>query len=266
MRCAAPLTFGLQYSPALIALLSNPLPPAFSPPAKLVVFFLKCLDKATKTPTISTIRPLFVLVANGYNRLSLQMSESQSYNFVKRMTGFMTDPGRADMNVFLTYCLATLAHMHLATVSAGGEPKTGEEKKPSAIGEFFQGRKAPNVLSLILNIVNALVSPETKVDWQEKVQIIRMATVIASALRVNGSTKEDAANLRRLLEKTKTQDGSRVVSEVLDFVSALRLIIPQPLLVSTIQELVRKDRKEESASMFLPVVSTGLFAVSCHPF
>ena len=151
--------------------------------------------------------------------------------------------------------------MHLAVASAGAKP--ADDKKSAAIGEFFHGKKAPNVLSLILNIVNSLVSPDTKMDWQEKVQIIKMATVIATALRVSGASKEDTSNLKRLLEKTKTQGDAKVVSDVLNFVSALRLIFPQQQLLSTIQELVRKDRKEEASDMFLPIISIGFFAVSC---
>jgi predicted nucleic acid-binding Zn-ribbon protein len=252
--------FVWQFSPALVALLSTPLPPQSPPPAKLVAFFLKCLDRATKSPSISTIRPLYVLVANGYKHLTLQMSENQSHGFAKRMTGFLAEKCSADtdVNTFLTYCLATLAHMHLAT-----EIKSG---KTTAIGEFFQGKKAPMVLTLVINIVNVLASPETRRDWQEKIGLIRMATIIASAVsdqvKANGASSSDAASLVRLLEKARAQEDTRVVSEVLQFVSALSLVTPPAPLKATMEELLCRSRKEETTIMFLPLMSAGFFAVS----
>jgi len=247
----------------VVALLCNPLPSAFCPPAKLVAFFLKCLDKATKVPTINTVRPLYVLVANGYRHLALQMTESQNYNFAKRMTGLLMEKGDSDRNIFLSCCLATLAHMHLAS-SNHSESKPGDKRKP--IADIFQGRKGLTVLNLVINIVNHFASSETQIDWQEKVQIIRMATVIANAIsdsvKANGASNTDTTNLRRLLEKTKTQEDTHMVSEVLHFVSALSLITPQPPLNATIQELVRRGRKEETTSMFLPLISMEFFAQS----
>ena len=246
-----------KFSPALVALLSTPLPPTFPPPAKLVSFFLKCLDKATKAPSITTIRPLYVLVANGYRHLALQMSESQSHSFAKRMAGFLAEKGSANVNWFLMYCLATLAHMHLASNT--------DEGKSRAIGEIFQGKKAPTVLGLAINVVNLLASPETKIDWQEKVRVVKMATVVVNAVsdtvKANGATSADTASLRRLLEKTKALDDDRVVSEILQFVSALSLMSPQALLKGTVEELVKRNRKEQTSSMFLPSISIGLFAV-----
>ncbi|KAA8912842.1 hypothetical protein FN846DRAFT_931736 [Sphaerosporella brunnea] len=245
-----------KFSPALVALLSTPLPPHSPPPAKLVAFFLRCLDRATKSPSISTIRPLYVLVANGYKHLTHQMSESQSHSFTKRMAGFLAEKVSADtdVNTFLTYCLATLAHMHLAS-----------RGKTAAIGEIFQGKKAPMVLTLVINIVNVLASHETGVvDWQEKVKIIKMATVIATAVsdqvKANGASSSDAASLARLLEKAKAQEDPRVVSEVVQFVSTLSLVSPPAPLKATIEVLVSRGRKEAASNMFLPLISTAFFA------
>ncbi|KAF8249710.1 hypothetical protein K440DRAFT_621176 [Wilcoxina mikolae CBS 423.85] len=245
-----------RFSPVLIALLCNPLPRNFPPPAKLVQFFFKCLDKATKIPDIDTVRPLYVLVANGYEHLALLMTESQSYTFAKRMAGFLTEKKTSDTNVFLIYCLSTLAHMHLA--SSNGESKPGDRRR--AIAEIFQGKKAPTVLNLVINIVIYFTSSETQIGWQ----IIQMATVIANAIsdsvRVNGASSADAANLRILLEKAKTQPDTRVVSEALQFVLALSHITPQPPLNATLQELVQRGRKEETTSMFLLLISVEFFA------
>jgi hypothetical protein len=188
------------------------------------------------------------------------MPENQSRGFAKRMTGFLAEKGSADsdVNTFLTYCLATLAHMHMAV----GIPCD----RTAAIGDIFQGKKAPMVLTLVINIVNVLASPEKKGDWEEKVRIIRMATVIANAVsnqvKVNGASGSDAAGLARLLEKAKAQEDTRVVSEVLQFVSALSLVNPPAPLKATIEELVCRNRKEETLDMFLPLISAGLFAVS----
>jgi len=211
----------LQFSPALISLLSNPLPVELPPPGALVPFFLKCLERATKAPSISTIQPLYILVANGYKNLTLRMSESQKHNFTKRMAGFLTEKPNADMNVFLTYCLTTLAHMHLA-LSSGSDtksrPQEGNGHKPFAIADIFQGKKAPTVLNLVINIVNHFASMETNSDWRETIRIIRMASVIASAVsdsvKANDALAADSANVKRLLEKAKTHEDSRIVTEV----------------------------------------------------
>jgi len=248
-----------RFSPALVALLSTPLPPTFSPPAKLVAFFLKCLDRATQAPSIDTIRPLYVLVANGYSHLALQMSENQNFNFAKLMAGLLVDKGNANVNWFLVYCLATLAHMHLACDA---------KVRLWAIRELFRGKKGASVLGLIINIVCVLASPDNQVDWREKVQVVRMATVAANAVsntvKSTSASNSNAATLKRILEKTMALDDDRVASEMLQFVSALSLMTPRAPLDATIHQLVKKNRKEETSSMFLPLISIEFFAV-CPP-
>ena len=182
---------------------------------------MKCLERATKAPSISTIRPLYILVANGYKSLTLRMSESQKHNFTKRMAGFLTEKPNADMNVFLTYCLTTLAHMHLALSSGSDDKSSAQEsnkQKPFAIADIFQGKKAPTVLNLVINIVNHFASMETNNDGRESIRIIRMASIIVSAVsdsvKTSDASAADAVNVKRLLEKAKTHVDSRIATAV----------------------------------------------------
>lgn len=181
--------------------------------------------------------------------------------FAKRMTAFLTEKGSPDMNLFLTHCLTTLAHMHLANLDNPGYPAV----KSSAIADIFRGKKASTVLNLVINIANHFASPETKMHWKEKTEIIMMVTVISSAISESVKSSEassvDTSNLRRLLEKAKIQENSRVVCQVLLFVSSLSSLSPAPPLKVTIEELVRKNRKDPE-NMFLSQISVEFFAQS----
>ncbi|KAI5786282.1 hypothetical protein FPQ18DRAFT_79814 [Pyronema domesticum] len=239
-----------KYSPVLIGLLSNPLPSRFSPPSQLVPFFLQCLDRAIATPSITTIRPLYVLVANGYNHLTLQMTEVQSHTFSSRMASLLQAPKTiSDMNLFLMYCLTTLAYMHMAS--------TGGKSKPFSI--LFDGKKAPWVLSLIIPIVHQCTSSETQIDLKEKVQITQMATVVAQALshdvKVAKASEKDKTNLHRLLEKAKSHQSLHLLSEVLQFVSALSLVVLPTNINPIIQDLLCRAISEGKSRLALPLMT-----------
>ncbi|KAI5812651.1 hypothetical protein BZA77DRAFT_137429 [Pyronema omphalodes] len=242
-----------KYSPVLIGLLSSPLPSRFSPPSQLVPFFLQCLDRAIATPSITTIRPLYILVANGYNHLTLQMTEVQSHTFSSRMASLLQAPKTiSDMNLFLMYCLTTLAYMYMAS--------TGGKSKPFSV--LFDGKKAPWVLSLIIPIVHQCTSSETQIDLKEKVQITQMATVVAQALshdvKVARASEKDKINVYRLLEKAKSHQNIHLLSEVLQFISALSLIVAPTNINSIIQDLLCRAISEGRSRLVLPLMTKDL--------
>jgi hypothetical protein len=143
--------------------------------------------------------------------------------------------------------------MHMAS--------TESSSRPFAV--LFEGKKAPWVLGLIIPIVHQCSSSETQVNIKDKIHITRMATVVANALsqemRMTKASEKDKANLQRLLEKAKTHGNLHFLLEVLQFVSALSIIVPPKNLNATLRDILCRAILEGKACVALPLMTTDFY-------
>lgn len=205
-------THNTRYGPALLALLSSPLPEEFPHPASVIPYFLQCVRRATEKTTLETMRPLYIMAANGYSYIGELMSGDRRRHLSKQISRFVKKAGGPyDLTAM---ALATMAH--IASMPGSGPVDAEGNTDPV---DLFGGKKAPMILALITNIVISWTDNE-RARWDETAENIRMVVPIAEV--ATEGTKEvvlksvqDQAAIRRLLEKCTSKElHPEVLSEV----------------------------------------------------
>lgn len=194
----------MQYSPACLALLSNPLPAEFPPPALLVPFFLRGVEVATRKPSHESIRAIYTLVSNGYDHMAELLTPAQKIQLRDRMAGFINTADRS----ILLLSLATLARIgHVledndetsSLVSVDNHQARGNK-------DFFHGKKALKLLQLATNIAIDLASKEST-DCENTIEELKLASVIVTAVgdgvKDSLPSNKDSLNTTKLLEKAQ---------------------------------------------------------------
>lgn len=194
----------MQYSPACLALLSNPLPSEFPSPALLVPFFLRGVEVATRKPSQDSIKAIYTLVSNGYDHMADLLTPAQKIQLRDRMAGFINTTDRS----ILLLALATLAC--IGHVLEGNDETrlltSGDNRQTRGNKDFFHGKKAMKLLQLATNIAIDLASKEST-DCENTMEELKLATVIVTA--VGDGVKDslpfstDALNTAKLLEKAQ---------------------------------------------------------------
>lgn len=189
-------SYNSKYAPALLALLSSPLPEEFPHPSSIIPYFLQCVRRATESTTLETMRPLYIMASNGYSYIGELMSGDRRRHLSKQIGRFVKKAGGP---VELTaMALATMAH--IASMPGSGLIE-GEGSDPN---DLFAGKKAPMILALITNIVISWTEDDMS-RYDETAENIRMVIPVASV--ATDSAKEELIQsqqelgMKRLLEK-----------------------------------------------------------------
>lgn len=194
----------MQYSPACLALLSNPLPAEFPPPALLVPFFLRGVEVATRKPSHESIRAIYTLVSNGYDHMAELLTPAQKIQLRDRMAGFINTADRS----ILLLALATLARIGhvLEDNDETSSLVSMDNRQTRGNKDFFHGKKAIKLLQLATNIAIDLASKEST-DCENTIEELRLASVIVTAVGDGAKdslpSNKDSLNTTKLLEKVQ---------------------------------------------------------------
>jgi hypothetical protein len=204
-------SYNAKYAPALLALLSSPLPEEFPHPSSIIPYFLQCVRRATESTTLETMRPLYIMASNGYSYIGELMSGDRRRHLGKQIGRFVKKAGGP---VELTaMALATMAH--IASMPGSG-PVDGEGNTDPT--DLFAGRKAPMILALITNIVISWTEDDQS-KYDETAENIRMVIPVAHVATDSAKSEliksPQELGVKRLLEKCTSRDlHPDVLSEV----------------------------------------------------
>lgn len=250
--------YNMKYAPALLALLSSPLPEEFPHPVSVIPYFIQRVRAATENTTLENMRPLYIMASNGYGYIGELMSPDRRRQLSKQINRLIKKvAGQLELTAM---ALATLAH--LAMVPGNVDAEGGDDD----VVEMFSGKKGPTLLGLITNIVISWIDDEKMKD-EEAAENIAMVIPIANVAS-NNTNPELLKTLldtgvKRLLEKCagkEMQPG--VLSEVLKYVTAIRNVAPLPQVQEVFDRAVGQSVKEGRTGRFLPADMGKLFTVS----
>lgn len=194
----------MQYSPACLALLSNPLPPEFPPPALLVPFFLRGVEVATRKPSHDSIKAIYTLVSNGYDHMAELLTPAQKIQLRDRMAGFINTADRGILLLALA-TLACIGHV-LEDNDETSLIVSVDNRQTRGNKDFFHGKKAIKLLQLVTNIAIDLASKES-IDCENTMEELRLASVIVTAVgdgvKDSLSSDKHSLNTVKLLEKAQ---------------------------------------------------------------
>lgn len=250
----------------ITALLSNPLPPEYPPPARLVHFLVKCLDRLLLSPSVERIRPVYAVVSNGHTHLALHLMGDWSLAFARHISQILTGLVSLDtrLAVYLTYGLAALAHIYLVPHDRFPGHPQDHQHLLGTISELFEGAQAPIVLNVVISTAYHLASADTPGHWQDKVEVFRLATEVANA--IGGAVKARAVvaaavdKLHLLLEKSLLHRSHYMIAGIIQFVSAFATVSPPPPLSRVLCQIVCRKDPVAGKVMYLPSFSVDFFA------
>ena len=187
------------------------------------------------------------------------------------MSETLTGLGVVDtrLAVYITFGLAALAHLYLALRARMPGHLQGHGQVLGVVAELFEGGRASLVLKIVIATVNHLASPDTGGRWQEKVEVFRLATVIANAVstavKARAISAANVGQLHALLEKSLRHQCRHTAAGALQFAIAFPTVSPPPVLDRALRQIVYRKDPGPGRSMFLPLVSVGFFGRNPTP-
>lgn len=165
--------------------------------------------------------------------------------------------------LYTTVGSVALAHLYLAFRTRVPGHLQDHRQVLGVMAEPFEGDRASLVLRIVIYMVNHLASPDTGGRWQEKVEVFRLATVIASAISTTVKARAiSAANvgqLHAILEKSLWHQCRHTAAGALQFAIAFPTVSSPPVLDRALRKIVYRKDPGPGRSMFLPLVSVDFF-------
>lgn len=200
-------------------LLSTPLPVAV--PASILPFLLELLDKASKTPSADTIRPIYRILSGVGSHL-LDAIPSKFVTRLQEQFKKLLQSVGAQNHMTYMFCLAVLA------VMASGQSRTStlqdgpsslatihqtssvEQSKTCDIArQYFTSKMAGKTLDVVILKVIFLFSNSCTLDPKEVVESLQISNVIINAVddgERNVWMENDRGKLRKLVDKVILYD------------------------------------------------------------
>ncbi|KAI9715876.1 MAG: hypothetical protein M1812_005696 [Candelaria pacifica] len=231
-----PLNDTEQYLLPCVALLSAPLPHDMPYPASMPGFFLRAVEHAAQTPSATTIRPIYALLAGSCNGLLTILPSQTVARFQEQLIKVLKNLEDHSVNLL---CLATFATIiksqkesSLPTSEASSwisSPESGPsaENQPrfEPIRQFFTPKKAPKILNLVVLRVVYACSGSGNLTSAEALESVKLAKEIVDAVEPNlrdAWLQSNAALTRKMNEKVlKSSIAPDLRLQALDFISSL---------------------------------------------
>ena len=195
----------LQYAATCVALLSTPLEVAI--PSNAPVFYMKCLERAVRTLSSETIRPVYLLLS-GLDSIHLDIMPFDILYSLQSQIILVLSKLDSDDHLASLLCLAVLAKFSsMPGDTENSEPNIQclphDDIGPDSADRFLPARKffssrVPKTLDLIVIKAITACSQSCKLKAHEIVESLKLSREIVDALDKKEKTHWQAGNVRKI--------------------------------------------------------------------